>query len=68
MPSSKKPNGTPTGNAMANNQTLELRKRINPIRVGSFLRKVIGWNSEDLSAIERGRWSDLEQLFWEEVR
>jgi predicted nucleic acid-binding protein len=48
--------------------TAELRRHLNPIRVGSFLREVMGWNSEDLSTIERRWWSGLEQPFWEEVR
>ena len=33
--------------------------------VGSFLREVMGWTSQDLSVVERRRWSDLEQPFWE---
>jgi predicted nucleic acid-binding protein len=44
--------------------TVELRKWLTPIRVGSFLREVMGWRSEDLSAIERRRWSELERPFW----
>lgn len=48
--------------------TVELRKQLTPVRVGSFLREVMGWNSEDLSAIERRRWSDLERPFWEEEK
>jgi predicted nucleic acid-binding protein len=45
--------------------TVELRKHLTPIPVGSFLREVMGWASQDLSAINRRRWSDLEQPFWE---
>ena len=45
--------------------TAELRKHLRPIRVGSFLREVMGWTSEGLSSIERRRWSDLERPFWE---
>jgi predicted nucleic acid-binding protein len=45
--------------------TAELRKRLTPIRVGSFLREVMGWRSEELSAIERRRWPDLEGSFCE---
>jgi hypothetical protein len=48
-----------------NETTTELRSRLTPIKVGSFLREVMGWSSEDLSAIERRRWSDLERPFWE---
>jgi predicted nucleic acid-binding protein len=46
--------------------TAELRKYLNPIKVGTFLREVMGWTSQSLSAIERRRWSDLERPFWEE--
>ncbi len=46
--------------------TTELRRHLKPIRVGSFLRKIMGWIGEALSAIERRRWSDLERPFWEE--
>lgn len=46
--------------------TAELRRHLKPIRVGSFLREIMGWTSEALSAIERQRWSDLERPFWEE--
>jgi predicted nucleic acid-binding protein len=46
--------------------TAELRRHLKPIRVGSFLREIMGWTSEALSAIERRRWSDLERPFWEE--
>lgn len=46
--------------------TAELRRYLKPIRVGSFLREVMGWTGQALSAIERRRWSDLERPFWEE--
>jgi len=46
--------------------TAELRRYLKPIRVGSFLREVMGWSSQELSAIERRRWSDLERPFWDE--
>ena len=46
--------------------TMELRKHLTPIKVGTFLRDVMGWTSQSLSAIERRRWSDLEQPFWED--
>lgn len=45
--------------------TAELRRHLEPLRVGSFLREILGWTSEALSAIERRRWPDLEQPFWE---
>lgn len=48
--------------------TLELRKRLTPMRVGSFLREVMRWRSEDLSAIKHRRWSDLEGPYWQEER
>jgi predicted nucleic acid-binding protein len=48
-----------------NETTTELRSRLTPIKVGSFLREVMEWSSEDLSAIERRRWLDLERPFWE---
>jgi len=43
--------------------TAELRRYLKPIRVGSFLREVMGWIGRALSAIERRRWSDLERPF-----
>jgi predicted nucleic acid-binding protein len=46
--------------------TAELRRHLKLIQIGSFLREIMGWASEALSAIERRRWSDLEQPFWEE--
>lgn len=46
--------------------TAELRRYLNPLRAGSFLREVMGWTSEELSAIERRRWTALEKPFWEE--
>ena len=44
--------------------TVELRRHLKPIQPGSFLREVMGWTSEELSAIERRRWTDLAQPFW----
>lgn len=46
--------------------TAALRRRTSPIRVGTFLREVMGWSSEALLAIERRRWLDLDEPFWEE--
>jgi predicted nucleic acid-binding protein len=46
--------------------TAELRRNTRPIRVGTFLREVMGWTGEALSAIERRRWLDLNEPFWEE--
>jgi putative PIN family toxin of toxin-antitoxin system len=46
--------------------TAELRRHLKPLPVGVFLREVMGWSHESLSAIERRRWSDLERPFWEE--
>lgn len=48
--------------------TAELRRHTRPIRVGSFLREVMGWTSEALSTIERRRWPDLDRRFWEETQ
>jgi putative PIN family toxin of toxin-antitoxin system len=45
--------------------TAELRRHLDCKKVGSFLREVMGWTSGELSAIERRRWSDLQQPFWE---
>jgi hypothetical protein len=44
--------------------TANLHRHIKPIQPGSFLREVMGWTSEELSAIERRRWTDLAQPFW----
>lgn len=46
--------------------TTELRKYLNPIKVGTSLREVMGWTSQSLSAIERRCRSDVERPFWEE--
>jgi predicted nucleic acid-binding protein len=48
-----------------NDTTAELRRHIRAIRVGTFLREVMGWTSKALSAIERRHWSDLDEPFWE---
>jgi len=45
--------------------TAELRRYLRPIQPGSFLREIMGWSSEALSAVERRRWTDLERPFWE---
>jgi len=46
--------------------TAELRRYLKPMRVGAFLREVMGWASEALASIERRRWSDLERPFWQD--
>lgn len=46
--------------------TAELRGQITPLRPGTFLRDVMGWTSQALSSIERRRWPDLIQPFWED--
>ncbi len=50
----------------AHETTSELRQLVTPLRVGSFLREVMGWSSKDLEVIERRQWSDLEHPFWGE--
>lgn len=45
--------------------TVELRRHLDYRKVGSFLREVMGWTSDDLADIERRHWSDLQQPFWE---
>ena len=47
--------------------TAELRRHLSCKKVGSFLCEVMGWTSQDLSAIERRRWSDMPRPFWEEA-
>ncbi|GFP22576.1 hypothetical protein HKBW3S09_00043 [Candidatus Hakubella thermalkaliphila] len=47
-----------------NETTSELRQLVTPLRVGSFLREVMRWSSEDLEVIKHRRWSDLEHPFW----
>lgn len=49
-----------------NETTSELRQLVTPLRVGSFLREVMGWSSKDLEVIERRQWSYLEHPFWGE--
>jgi hypothetical protein len=34
------------------------------LQPGSFLREIMGWSHDDLSAIERRCWQDLERPFW----
>ena len=46
--------------------TAELRRYIRPIKVGTFLREVMGWTSEELTAIERRCWLHLDVPFWKE--
>lgn len=44
--------------------TSQLRRFLRPIQPGSFLRDVMGWTSEALSAIEYRRWTDIQNAFW----
>ncbi len=44
--------------------TEDLRRLTHPIKVGSFLREVMGWSSEELTRIERRQWLDIEHPFW----
>ena len=46
------------------NSTARLREHLKPIRVGSFLHEVMGWDSRDLAAIERRSWSEIWPPFW----
>jgi putative PIN family toxin of toxin-antitoxin system len=46
--------------------TVELRRHLKPVSVGTFLHEVMGWSHEALAAIERRRWSDLERPFLDE--
>jgi predicted nucleic acid-binding protein len=39
--------------------TAALRKRIQPLIVGRFLREVMGWESDELERIRKRNWSDL---------
>lgn len=39
--------------------TAELRKHIQPITVGRFLREVMGWSSDDLERIRQRTWQDM---------
>lgn len=43
--------------------TIELRRYLKPMKPGSFLREIMGWSSEDLSAIERRRWPDMDSPY-----
>jgi predicted nucleic acid-binding protein len=40
--------------------TAELRKQLDVLLSGTFLRQVLGWTSEELEAIRRRKWADLE--------
>jgi predicted nucleic acid-binding protein len=39
--------------------TAVLRRKIQPITVGRFLREVMSWKSEELERIRKRNWSDL---------
>lgn len=39
--------------------TAELRKHVKVVVSGTFLRKAMGWESEQLEAIRHRTWSDL---------
>ena len=39
--------------------TRELRKKIQPLIAGTFLRTVMGWESEDLERVRRRTWRDM---------
>jgi hypothetical protein len=39
--------------------TATLRRKIQPMIVGKFLREVMGWESEDLERIRKRKWSDF---------
>jgi len=42
--------------------TRELRKRIQPLIAGTFLRTVMGWKSEDIEHVRRRTWRDMPPL------
>lgn len=39
--------------------TRELRKKIQPLIAGTFLRTVMGWESEDMERVRRRTWRDM---------
>ena len=43
--------------------TRELRKKIQPLIAGTFLRMVMGWKSEDLDRVRRRTWRDMPPPF-----
>ncbi|MCX7047292.1 MAG: hypothetical protein NTX50_17620 [Candidatus Sumerlaeota bacterium] len=40
--------------------TAELRRYVQPMLSGTFLREIIGWTSADLEAIRHRKWSDIK--------
>lgn len=40
--------------------TEELRKYLQPLLPGTFLKEVMGWTSKDLEAIRHRKWQDLK--------
>jgi len=40
--------------------TKQLRKYIQPLQPGTFLKEVMGWTSEELESIRHRTWRDLE--------
>lgn len=44
--------------------TVELRRHIKAMKVGSFLRDVMDRESSELELIERRHWSDVTRPFW----
>ena len=43
--------------------TRELRKKIQPLIAGTFLRRAMGWKSEDLQRVRRRTWRDMPPRF-----
>jgi predicted nucleic acid-binding protein len=41
--------------------TAELRRHVNVLLSGTFLREVMGWTSEELEAIRRRTWGDMQE-------
>lgn len=39
--------------------TTQIQSQVNCITAGNFLRKVMGWTSDELSEIQRRKWDDL---------
>lgn len=40
--------------------TQELRKYLQPLLPGTFLKEVMGWTSEDLEAVRHRKWQDIK--------
>ena len=45
--------------------TAELRRHLAPLSPGAFLRRVMGWTSDDLARVERRRWPEVEPPSWQ---